>query len=414
MEVSKDDKNPILVQFENGLLKDKLRSSIEFDFLRSTKSNKRMLIANTDGLSYLGNVMQKQQNLVKYYVGVIDKRTSKIENIQGVQFCTLKPKLKDEETKSMDEDLTYRQKSDTLVEAFGSSKQKRLASTRKKNENVHDSIDEKVASAAKKLLVDSPRSPWTPGADEGVDSLILPTKNSEAQSAADLYNIDDIIPPADQELLKEHAKEMTFFEDLDLISWAEENKYPGHIIRCLSNLSQIPSSSEERIKRGCYICYLNYLIQFDKVTYRDLSRASRDSCPGVPDAFKGDILERFTQPASENGKIRSRSQKLKDKLHCYIFILALMIENYDMNCNLLVKDLKLGVSKITKLLRAAGCSVTTRNWRPAKTEGAIPAEQVMRAVLKVANEKQEKSSENDAFVTPEKKKRKVAKQEDCD
>jgi len=103
MEYNQDDNKPILVQFENGPLKNELKSTVEFQYLQSSapQSNKRLLVASCENMLYTGNVQQKQQSLVKYYIGVVDKHTRRMENIRSVQLCTLKPKLKEEDKKEI-------------------------------------------------------------------------------------------------------------------------------------------------------------------------------------------------------------------------------------------------------------------------------------------------------------------------
>lgn len=410
-----DDSRPILVQFENGMLKDECKMTTQFKYLRSKvpKSSKRMLIANTGSLTYTGNIMNKQKSLVKYYIGVMDKKTNKIEDIEACQICILKPKLADESAMEDKKDIkTFRQKSDTLVEAFGSAKQKRLLSARKKNESVNETISDKVADVAKKILVETPRTPKT-AVSPTDDMLIIPPMNKEARNIQEIYHIDDIISFQDYQLLKGQAQEIIKCDNETLQTWKNEERYPQFI---LHHISQLPIRSSEREERACYLCYLNYLITVFKLTYKDVHK--KDPCPGIPNPLKTRILDNFTH--SENGRNRCVPKKYKDKLLCYILVLSLVVEEYEMNCNLLMKDLKLGVARISKLLRAIGCSVRTVNTKKRKADDvtSVPTDPSVTAALtmmnvtikaetkgntpvkKEAKIKKETNIKKEAFVTP--------------
>merc|ERR1712156_1094225 len=233
-----DDKRPILVQFENGPLKEEYCSSLDFQYLRSTgaRGNKRrMLVANCDGSLYSGPVIQKQLNCVKYYVGVMDQDTHIIENVEEIQLCTLKPKFVDtgrgDDTK---EKKSYREETDTLVEAFGSAKQKRLVASRKKNVGVMETVGDKVGDVAKKMIKESPKAPSTKEDSEFED--IVPQMHKDAPIPSQIYDIKDIISDNDHTFLLEQSKELTACDDATLRSWKDAQKYPEFIFHHISKL----------------------------------------------------------------------------------------------------------------------------------------------------------------------------------
>merc|ERR1712168_256134 len=392
---SSDDNRPILVQFENGPLKEQYRSSLDFHYLRSTgvRANKLMLVANCDDMLYSGTVVQKRLNIVKYYIGVVDKGSRSVENVQAVQLCTLKPKLRDDlkPDDALKDKKSFREETDTLVEAFGSARQKRLVASRKKNLGVNETVSEKVGDIAKKILLDSPKTPAEKEDDEFEG--IVPKMDKDAEIPSKIFDISSILSRDDYRFLLEHAKEMNSADETTLLSWRDTQKYPEFIIYQLSKLSERKPSV--RTEKGCYICYLNHLITFTKVSFRDIRKPN--PCPSIPEALVINILAKFTH-ADEQGRNRCFPKKSKDKLYCYILILALFIEDFDMDCNVLLRDLKLGVARVTKLLRAIGCSVKTTNLKRKPGEG--PSERVIRAVLETSRSKIKRETQDGSNAAP--------------
>lgn len=109
------------------------------------------------------------------------------------------------------------------MEAFGSAKQKRLLSARKKNESVNETISDKVADVAKKILVETPRTPKT-AVSPTDDMLIIPPMNKEARNIQEIYHIDDIISFQDYQFLKGQAQEIIKCDNETLQTWKNEER----------------------------------------------------------------------------------------------------------------------------------------------------------------------------------------------
>merc|ERR1712142_36167 len=243
MDYNKEDNNPILVQFENGPLRVEHRPNVELQYLRSTapRSNKRLLVANCDGNLYSGNVNQKQSSgLIQYYVGIIDKHTQKIERIQKLQLCTLRPKMIDTGKDSESKDKkSYREETDRLTEAFGSAKQKRLVASRKRNVEVNETVSDKVGDVAKKIIQESPTSLNKDNGEEADEFQdVIPPMNRAATSPTEVFDINDIISREDYRFLLDNAKEMIHADDSTLLLWQTEQKYPAYISNALGRLRE--------------------------------------------------------------------------------------------------------------------------------------------------------------------------------
>lgn len=373
METPKfNDSRPILFQFDNGCLNEEKKGYIDIKYLRSktSQSNKRMLVADTGNLKYTGPVIQKQSSYMKYYIGVVDKQTKTIEQIEQCLHCTLKPKITSNENQEESKlsDKNYRQKTDILVESFGSSKQKRLVSARKRNEEVNSTVSDKVSNIVNTIIDKSPPAFLTEKkkTPEPIkEEFIAPPLNNYALQVKDMYKLADIITNQIYEAVRPHAQEIIDGDNVKVKKILEESKfseYVSHHLRCL------PSSASEREKRATYLCYLDYMMKFYMIHPRSIDK--KDGCPHVPLDIQYFLHGQFTQRA-DNGK-RFVPKKYKDKLLCYILVLSLILENYEMTCNLLVKDLKIGVGKLTKILRSIGCSVKNPRKRKAEDDNDAP------------------------------------------
>ncbi|KAJ7371839.1 DNA-directed RNA polymerase I subunit RPA49 [Desmophyllum pertusum] len=60
-------------------------------------------------------------------------------------------------------------------------------------------------------------------------------------------------------------------------------------------------------------------------------------------------------------KTRVAPKRLKDKLLSYILVLALMIDEFSLDCTVIGRDLQMSMSRFTNHLRAIGCIVKTSN-----------------------------------------------------
>ena len=346
---------PILVHFENGTLNPMKQKDVKFACYRSVSGAKKVLMADTGSLIYSG-VKQKAASTVKYYLGVVDRKSGKIERVNECSIFSLHPKLQDQKLSNKDTDdtaKTFSQKNDALIEAFGSSKQKRLISSRKKNQTAKESIVEKVADVAMKM--DFSKSPSSTPTSPEQESNIAPPANSEAKTAHDVYSINDVIPMADYvNEIRPHATDLINCNTQTLASWRNQKTYPIFI---LDLLSRMPLSQSERVTRSCQICYLEHLMKLYSLTFKDIRK--KDPCPTIPDPIKSNLLHHFTY-FEESTKQRRMSKKDKDRILCYILVLSLIIEEYEMDCSFLMTDLKLGGGLITKMLRSIGCSVKTQ------------------------------------------------------
>lgn len=110
-----------------------------------------------------------------------------------------------------------------MVEAFGSEKQKRLLTSRKKNESVQETISDKVADIAKTIPLSADKDKKEPSSVDDVS--IMPPKNVKASTLDELYHIDDIICFQDYQSLLGEAQHFINCDNEKISEWESDKTY---------------------------------------------------------------------------------------------------------------------------------------------------------------------------------------------
>ena len=114
---------------------------------------------------------------------------------------------------------------DNLIEAFGSAKQKRGLSVRKKNEKVHGTMSDKVQQVVEGVLEKKPDIAQTPPVVETIENEILPPRNTEAVHLNNIYHVDDIVSYRIFQTVLPHAQHIMAFTQEDLELWKSEKTF---------------------------------------------------------------------------------------------------------------------------------------------------------------------------------------------
>ena len=111
-----------------------------------------------------------------------------------------------------------------MIEAFGSAKQKRGLSARKKNEKVHDTMSDKVKKVVEGVLERKPEIAQTPLAPavDSIENEVLPPRNLEAVNVNDIFHLDDIISYRMFQKILPHAQELLDFKAADIETWRND------------------------------------------------------------------------------------------------------------------------------------------------------------------------------------------------
>ncbi|XP_006812459.1 DNA-directed RNA polymerase I subunit RPA49-like [Saccoglossus kowalevskii] len=318
--------------------------------------NKRILVGETDKMDYVGynyGLKASQSNaLCKYMVGVLDKKTGKMK-VYDAQYFIVRPKLDNEEDDVEEKpELSFIEKNDILTKAFGSSKKKRAVESRLNSKLEVDALGQSMETAVQQAKAQSQQITRIPG-DQEAESVIPPF-DAKATKPEDVYKLQDIISDTQMESLKVLATELISSTE----NQKSESKHLLYISHHLYNC--LPTDQLRKETMACQLLYLHYLVILYHTKARSLQRKS--IFPDETPAFiASSLLEIFTceaiSPDSEHKTIRYMSARLKDRLLSYILVLCLHIDRFNMNLDLLQKDLKIPKKKLLVYVNSLGCKV---------------------------------------------------------
>ncbi|MBN3281031.1 RPA49 polymerase, partial [Polyodon spathula] len=321
--------------------------------------------ADTDRLCYVGNnfgpISLKCNTLCKYFVGVLDKTTGRME-IHNAELFNMQPVFPGEsvteEASSESQNKSYREKVDSLIEAFGTNKQKRALGTRRMNQVGSDTLQKAVAKAAENIID-----------KKGVTALVNDVAQTEAQDAVlfippcqtaatkpeDVYKFDDLISPAEYEASATPAKAFRDILSEDIPKMIEEGS-PSFVVE---ELKCMPMNDELRDHKARCLWYLNQLIKlsFMKVIKHKFGLA--DTCPRL---IQSKLMKNFTFLSFNSGSIQNVvSSSMKSKISAYVLALALHINDFQTDLTLLQRDMKLSENKMLEIAKAMGLKITKRS-----------------------------------------------------
>ncbi|XP_078683749.1 DNA-directed RNA polymerase I subunit RPA49-like [Branchiostoma floridae x Branchiostoma belcheri] len=353
---------PLLVQFTNGRLKPD--NPPNFGYFRSTerddvrKRHRRVLVAETERMQYVGRNFgpsaPRGNSLCKYMVGMLDKKTGKMR-VYDTNSFTMRPVVhdKDQEKHKDETDLTYQEKNDRLVDAFGGAKKKRAMESRLRDKVKKEALETAMGAAVEDVMK-TPEKLTGPEMDSG---STIPPHDKNAATPEDVYKVESIIPPEVSEALKDAAGDFVKATKEDIAKWRAEERYSTFVLR---QLSTMPLDEEARLARSSHIMYMWYLLALHGLKYSDWRKRDLPLPHGMPLLVKQQLLGAFTVKADAARSRRAMPPRLKDKLLCYILVLGLIIEKFRLNLNDVQKDLKIAQKKLMTLTRAIGCEIQSK------------------------------------------------------
>nr|XP_010951189.1 DNA-directed RNA polymerase I subunit RPA49 isoform X1 [Camelus bactrianus]XP_010951191.1 DNA-directed RNA polymerase I subunit RPA49 isoform X1 [Camelus bactrianus] len=360
-----DSQRALLVQFSNGKLQNP--GNMRFTLYKSNdstnprKKNQRILAAETDRLSYVGNNFGtgalKCNTLCRHFVGILNKTSGQME-VYDAELFNMQPLFSDEsvESESTLESQTksFREKMDSCIEAFGTTKQKRALNSRRMNKVGSESLNRAVAKAAENIIDTKGVTALVSDAihdDLQDDSLYLPPCHADATKPEDVYKFEDLLSLAEYDALKSNRN----VTSEEILKMAEENSHCSFIIEALKSL---PSNEERRDRQARCIWFLDTLIKFraQKVIKRKSALG-----PGVPHVINTKLLKHFTCLTYNNGSLRNLiSDSMKAKITAYVIILALHINSFQVDLTMLQRDLKLSEKRMMEIAKAMRLKISKK------------------------------------------------------
>ncbi|KAI5158304.1 DNA-directed RNA polymerase I subunit RPA49 [Manis pentadactyla] len=359
----------VLVQFSNGKLRNpgNMRFTLykNDDSTNPRKRSQRILAAETDRLSYVGNNFGtgalKCNTLCRHFVGILNKTSGQME-VYDAELFSMQPLFSDESVESEStlesQTKTFREKMDSCIEVFGTTKQKRALNSRRMNRVGSESLNCVIAKAAENIIDAKGVTALVSDAihdDLQDDSLCLPPCHADAVKPEDVYKLEDILSPAEYEALQGPCEAFRNVSSEELLRMTEENSHCSFVIEALKSL---PSGKESRDHQARCIWFLDTLIKFraQKVIKRKSALG-----PGIPHVINMKLLKHFTCLAYNNGSLRNLiSDSMKAKIAAYVIILALHINDFQIDLTMLQRDLKLSEKRMIEIAKAMRLKISKR------------------------------------------------------
>ncbi|XP_052032371.1 DNA-directed RNA polymerase I subunit RPA49 isoform X1 [Apodemus sylvaticus] len=364
-----DRQKAVLVQFSNGKLQnpDNMRFTLynSTNLVNPRQRNHRILAAETDRLSYVGNNFGtgalKCNTLCRHFVGILNKTSGQME-VYDAELFNMQPLFAedaiDQEPPVENQNKTFREKLDSCIEAFGSTKQKRSLNSRRMNKVGSESLTRTVAKAAENIIDTRGVSALVSDAvqdDLHEDSLYLPPCYADATKPEDVYRFEDILSPAEYDALESPSEAFRKVTSEDILKMTEENSHCSFIIEMLKSL---PADEEHRTRQARSIWFLDALLRFRA---QKVIKGKNALGPGVPHVINTKLLKQFTCLTYNNGSLRNLiSSSMKAKITAYAIILALHISNFQIDLTVLQRDLKLSEKRMIEIAKAMRLKISKR------------------------------------------------------
>ncbi|NP_001086330.1 DNA-directed RNA polymerase I subunit RPA49 [Xenopus laevis] len=371
---SQQSQGALLVQFSNGTIQSP--ESVNFT-LYGNKDDKnpktkrqKILAAETDRLNYVGNNFSsdtlKCSSLCRYFVGVLNKETGKMEVYDAEQF-KMQPILKSGmENELHTEDIvdqptkSYREKVDALIESFGTNKQKRALSSRKLNQVGSDILNKAMAKAAEEIIESRGTTELIKDAAEKREqdtSLFLPPCDFNADKPENAYKFDNLISPVEYAALETASAALRNITSEGLQQMVEEKKSGLFVLQELHGLREIKDEKALDHQARC-LWYLDALIKLSQLRTVKRKDILTPECPSVV-CWK--LMKNFTVETYKNGRIQNAiSGTTKTKIVAYIIAIALHICDFQVDLTLLQRDMKLKESRILEIAKVMGLKIKKR------------------------------------------------------
>ncbi|KAF9981142.1 DNA-directed RNA polymerase I subunit rpa49 [Mortierella antarctica] len=347
-----------------------------------SKKRKRILEADTGKVEFVGQNFgdDARSGFCRYVVAIRDKETNKVtfkdapviavnRTIKSLKNAKLHVSSKEQ----------FTQAKNSLGEAFGTKKIKQQIKSVERNavnvstlDNVagylQDSISAKTSALPSKAEIKA-------RADE---DRPIPPYDLDATKVEDIYKLDTLITPAEYQLIPFKA---ILEKSLAALPFQESTFVNDALTAALS------TSKKDR-HRIRLLMYINFLMAFRTIPDKRLddSETVNRIMGEVPSVMLENFYERFTEmPEGSDKKRHTFTPKSKDKLICWIFAIALTLENFNIDAAAMTRDLSLKQTKVNELFKSLGCKVSELTATQKAQLGVAPevAKTMKRAILTV-------------------------------
>ncbi|KAF9347390.1 DNA-directed RNA polymerase I subunit rpa49 [Mortierella sp. NVP85] len=367
------------------------QKSVHFELYKPTneenraKRKKRILVADTGNVEFVGQNFGEnaRQGFCRYVIAVRDTETNKVV-FKDAPVIAVNRTIKSLKNARHHSTATsqFLQAKNSLGEAFGTKKIKQQIKSVERNavnvntlEGVsgilHSSISAKTSALPSKAEINAKADEDRP----------IPPYDINATKVEDIYKLDVLITPAEYQLVP--------FKSLLDKSVQPQTALPfqgsTYVNDSLKAALSVSKKDRHRIR---LLMYINFLMAFRTIPDRKLDDTEivNRVMGETPSMILENFYERFTESPDGSDKKHTFTPKSKDKLLCWIFAIALTLENFNMDASALTRDLSLRQTKVNELLKSLGCKISEATATQKAQMGSSPDDDTKankRAILTV-------------------------------
>ncbi|XP_041838925.1 DNA-directed RNA polymerase I subunit RPA49 [Melanotaenia boesemani] len=355
----------VVVRFSNGCVNN--ADSLDFSMYRNAdgnkpkKRNRQILVAESDRLCYVGQnfggTSLKCNSLCKYYVGVLNRQTMQME-VHSAQLFNMQPMIPGEmaENAKPQDTNSYRDKVDSLIEAFGTNKQKRALASRRLNQVGSDALHQAVAKAASSVIdskgLEALQQEVAETESQAALSSHLPPCNADADKRENVYPFDELLSPEEFAALEQAGSKMAAHTPEELQKMKDEGRNQC-IIKHLENLATVGEARDKTSRCAFYLSMLLKLARQKNVTRKF---GQEEDCPHI---IQNKLLRTFTVGTFNNGRVQNMvSTSMRAKLAAYSLALLLHMGYMTADLTLLHRDLGITETRMIEVAKSMGLTLS--------------------------------------------------------
>ncbi|XP_076247779.1 DNA-directed RNA polymerase I subunit RPA49 [Calliopsis andreniformis] len=349
---------PIIVNFQNGELKDEEAKRMSCGLFYDGKKRKTLLALSNGQIVYRGYKPDTSQDLMSTMLVLHNKRTGKVRLVQAERWQVTpvldKPGI--DNNKSNDDD-----KIAMLNKQFGSKKVKRRTEQHEKLKVNVESVKEQLEETVSNVEIDRMDLSIQLPENEYITNTALPECNRDATNVNDVYNIYDIIPENKLQALYDTATEIL----------SEENDSTEGKTKFFNRTLKYLKSDPDNVKKTALLLYIEGVVTWLNMPMKDAKKRGIEVC-SISQEVNSHIINTYSVQ-STHGRLRPNSTKDKGVIHC--MILALIICNFTLDLELFatIFNHRMSLKKLTNLARIIGALPNKEDKKVITLKVPLPA-----------------------------------------
>ncbi|XP_071557903.1 DNA-directed RNA polymerase I subunit RPA49 [Temnothorax nylanderi] len=338
--VQSDKIQPIIVNFQNGELKDEEVKEMSCGLFHDQKDDKTVLALSNGHIVYKGYRPDCEKESTRTMLVLHNKRTGKVRLFEAERWQVTpvleKPGVGDSKDNAEENTII-------LNKQFGSKKVKRRTEQFEKLKVNVDSIKEQLEKTVSNVEIDRLDLSTELQAEDCIASAILPPCNRNASNVKDVYNVYDIIPKSKLETLYEHA--------MEVLNGDVEGK--GKFFK---RTLKVVQSDPDNVNKIALLLYIEMINAWFAMPMKNAKRRDVVICP-VSEEVNQHIIDTYSV-SSANGRLRPNTMKDKGLVHS--LILALTISNFVLDLELfrIMLETRTSLKKFMDLAKIIGAVPT--------------------------------------------------------